>query len=57
MIYSVGFCSKQASDLSFQAIYMHVLTLLMYWAFSFAIIASHVIYSVGFCSKQASVTS
>ena len=36
--------------------YMHVLTLLMYWALSFAIIASYMIYSVGFCSKQASVT-
>ena len=36
--------------------YMHVLTLLMYWALSFAIIDSYMIYSVGFCSKQASVT-
>ena len=31
---------------------LHVLTLLMYWALSFAIIASYMIYSVGFCSKQ-----
>ena len=29
--------------------YMHVLPLLMYWALSFAIIASYMIYSVGFC--------
>ena len=36
---------------------LHVLTLLMYWALSFALIASYMIYSVGFCSKQASVTS
>ena len=69
MIYSVGFCSKQASDLSLRPVgisstycngtmlqRLHVLTLLMYWALSFAIIASYMIYSVGFCSKQASVT-